>query len=140
KGPDASYRDAQGNLFDFDVRGPVERETDISIITDMWKKGGIAASPYVVPRAQTDDVETRVNFPGIAISAGTDDVLAFNVTCDQAPTAQNRYTGKNRGSYCNPELDRLYNLSLQSLDPAKREDILVDLERLYTTDLAVLLL
>src|SRR5439155_27217129 len=39
KGPDASYRDAQGSLFDFDVRGPVERETDISIITDMWKKG-----------------------------------------------------------------------------------------------------
>lgn len=140
RGPDGVFRDGQGTPFDLDVRGPAERETDITILVDMWKRGGIVASPFVVPRAQTDDVETRVNFPGIAISAATDDVLAFNVTCDQAPTAQNRYTGKNRGSYCNPELDRLYFLSLQTLDPVQREDILVELERLYTSDVAHLLL
>jgi peptide/nickel transport system substrate-binding protein len=140
RGSDGNYHDTQGNAFDIDVRGPVERTKDVAIISDMWRKGGLNSSIYVVPREQTNDVETRVNFPGVAISAGTDDVLAFNSTCDQAPTAQNRFTGKNRGSYCNPELDRLYNLSLQTLEPVKREDVLVDLERLYTTDLAVLLL
>jgi ABC-type transport system substrate-binding protein len=127
-------------LFDVELWIPVERETDATIVNDMWRKGGLNSSFFVLPRAQTNDVEFRVNFPGAAISAGTTDVLAFNVTCDQAPTQQNRFTGKNRGSYCNPEMDRLYNLSLQTLDQAKREDVLIDLERIYTTDVAHLVL
>jgi peptide/nickel transport system substrate-binding protein len=140
KGVDGGYADRDGLAFDLEVSGPVERTREVQIISDMWRKAGLNPSPFVVPRAQTNDVESRVNFPGAAISAGTDDVLAFYVTCDQAPTAQNRYTGKNRGTYCNTELDRLYNLSLQTLDPAKREDVLIDLERLYTTDVAHLIL
>jgi ABC-type transport system substrate-binding protein len=72
----------------------------------------------------------------VAISASTDVVSAVNVTTAQAPTAQNRYTGKNRGSYSNPELDRLYDLSLITLDQPRREATQLDLERIFTTDVA----
>ncbi|HEY3117303.1 MAG TPA: ABC transporter substrate-binding protein, partial [Chloroflexota bacterium] len=140
KGGDGLYRDTNGRPLDVEVRVTGEREDEATLIDADWRKSGISASIFVVPRAQTNDVEFRVNFPGVATSATTDVVAPSQVTTSQAPTAANKFTGKNRGSYSNPELDRLYDLSLKTLDAQKRDDILVDLERLYTSDVAHLVL
>lgn len=136
RGPEGMYRDAQGRTLDVEARVTGEREQEVAIVAADWKGAGINASAFVVPRALTTDVEYRVNFPGVAISASTEVVSAFNVTTGQAPTAQNRFTGKNRGSYSNPELDRLYELSLLTLDPSRREEVLLEIERIFTADVA----
>ncbi len=140
RGSDGMLRDTTGRAFDLEVRVTGEREDEGTIVVSDWRRNGIDARLYVVPRAATTDVENRVNFPGVAISAATDLVPAVNVTTAQAPTPANRYTGKNRGSYSNLELDRLYEESLRTLDVRQREDILVELERILTTDVAQLML
>ncbi len=140
KGTDGMLHDATGRTFDIEVRVTGEREEEGTIVVSDWRRNGIDARLYVVPRAATTDVENRVNFPGVAISAATDLVPAINVTTGQAPTPANRFTGKNRGSYSNPELDRLYEDSLRTLDVRQRENILVELERILTTDVAQLML
>lgn len=140
KGADGTLRDGAGRPFDLEVRVTGEREEEGTIVVADWRKSGIDARLFVVPRALTTDVEFRVNFPGVAISAATDLIPAVNVTTAQAPTPQNRYTGKNRGSYSNPEIDRLYELAIRTLDSARREEILVELERISTSDVAQMLL
>jgi peptide/nickel transport system substrate-binding protein len=140
KDNDSVYRDGSGRPFDVEIRVTGEREDEATIIDADWRSNGISSTFFVVPRAQTNDVEFRVNFPGVATSASTEDVSAFNVTTGQAPTPQNRFTGKNRGSYSNPELDGLYDRYLQTLDQAQREDVQVQIERLYTSDVAHLVL
>ncbi len=136
RGPDGLYRESSGKSLDVEVRVTGEREQEAEIVADDWKKAGIDARSFVVPRALTTDVEYRVNFPGVAISAQTDVVSAANAITDQAPTPQNKYTGKNRGSYSNPELDRLYAQSLLTIDQPAREKILLDIERIFSADVA----
>jgi peptide/nickel transport system substrate-binding protein len=136
RGADGLYRDASGAPLSVEVRVTGEREQEGQIIASDWRQAGIDARSYVVPRALTTDVENRVNFPGVAVSAQPEMIAAMNVTTDLAPSPQNRFTGKNRGSYSNPEIDRLYAQSLLTLDTAQRENVLVELERVFTQDVA----
>ena len=77
-----------------------------------------------------------MNFPGVAASAQPEIVAAGNVTTELAPTPQNKFTGKNRGSYSNPDLDRMYAQSLLTLDVGQREDLLLQIERMFSEDVA----
>jgi peptide/nickel transport system substrate-binding protein len=136
KGADGMFRNASGQVFDIEVRETGEREQEGTIITDNWRQAGLGAKTFVIPRAATTDVAFRVNFPGVALSASTEPVIELIVTTEQGATAANKFTGKNRGNYSNPEIDRLYGLSLTTINQAQRDDVLVSLEKLYTTDVA----
>src|SRR5439155_497935 len=55
-----------------------------------------------------------------------------------APSAANRWTGsQNRGTYSNPDYDRLHAQALAALNPERRDALLVEIESLITHDLAV---
>jgi peptide/nickel transport system substrate-binding protein len=143
KGQDGMFRDASGKTLDMEVWATADRAQEPQIVADYWKRAGINGSVFVIPRALTTDPEARVSFPAAATSAhgaSNDSIAAVNVTKNQTPNAQNRWTGKNRGSYSNPELDRLYDLAMTTLDPVKREDHIVELERIYSTDVAQIML
>ena len=51
---------------------------------------------------------------------------------------QRGWGASNRGRYSNPELDRLLTASLVELDEAKREQMLIDIQRLAAEDVAVI--
>src|SRR4029434_11208052 len=119
RGPDGFQREASGRLLDVQLRVTNDRQPEQAIIGDFWKRAGVNVSLYVVPAALINDQEYRVSYPAAAMSAGSharDFLTAINVISEQAPTPQNRYTGKNRGTYLNPSLDALYERYLKTLD------------------------
>jgi peptide/nickel transport system substrate-binding protein len=143
RGADGMFRDASGKTLDVPVWATADRIQEPTIVADYWKRAGINGSAFAVPLNLATNAEARVSFPAVntsAHSAANDSIAAVNVSRNQTPTAQNRWTGKNRGSYSNPGLDRLYDLTLTTLDSAKREDYIVDLERVFSADVAQLIL
>jgi peptide/nickel transport system substrate-binding protein len=143
KGADGMFRDASARTLDVPVWSTADRAQEPQIVADYWKRAGINGSVFVVPQNLSTNAEARISFPAANTSAhgaSNDSIAAVNVSRNQTPTSQNRWTGKNRGSYSNPELDRLYDLAISTLDPVKREEYIVDLERVFSTDVAQLIL
>lgn len=139
RGPDGMLRNAAGQLLDMEARVTSERQQEQAVIADNWKRAGINSSLAVVPRGLTNDPEYRISFPAVDISSHSynrDFVGAVNVTTEAAPTSQNRFTGKNRGTYFNPDIDRLHELYLRTLHEDQRTQVVLDLERAFTTDVA----
>jgi ABC-type transport system substrate-binding protein len=132
-------RNASGQLLDMEARVTSERTQEEQIIADYWKRAGANATLFTVPRALTNDPEYRTSFPAVGLSSHSynrDFLGTVNVTTEQAATVQNRWTGKNRGTYSNPELDRLYATYLSTIDPSRRDDLAVDIERIFSSDVA----
>ena len=78
-------------------------------MADDWKRAGVNATPFVIPRARNDDYEFRVSFPAAQIQTAGNPLLAESLNSNELPTPQNAYSGGNRGHYVNPDVDKLYN-------------------------------
>jgi len=137
KGGDGIFRDRDGTVFDLEVRATSEFNQQPPIIADFWKRIGINASPYVIPRAQINDQAVRTGYPGVSMSDNRGDFVGVqDVTLQQMPSEQNRFTGKNRGSYANAELDGLYNLYTRTIDQTRRDDLVVEMQKQFTADVS----
>ncbi len=134
-GADGLLRDSAGRTLDVEIR--TIEDQDATIIADYWKQAGINPITVFITGIQRRDDEYRAHFPATQLQSGSGGYLT-NLYTASAPSAANRFRGSNnRGTYSNPEYDRLYALQLATLDPAARDEILVDLERIVTHDLAV---
>ena len=60
-----------------------------------------------------------------------------NLSQAQAASPANNFRGRNRGSYNNDELNGLLDRLRTTLDQRGRDDILVELERFITADVAI---
>ena len=139
RGTDGSFRDASGQTLDIEARVTSENTQLAQIVADWWKRAGLNATPYTIPRAQLNDQDVRTNYPGVGMSANgysRDTIGVQDVLAEQAPTEANRFTGKNRGTYINPELDSLYDRYQKTIDASKRDDLVVEMQRIYTADVA----
>ena len=133
-GPDGLVRDGSGQTLDVEVR--TTEGQDATIIADYWRQVGVNGAPLLISGINRRDDEYRASFPATQLQGGSSGYLTDLYTLN-APSPANRFRGsQNRGTYSNPEYDRLYNLQLTTLDPARRDDILVELERHTTTNLA----
>jgi len=116
------------------------RERDLKegqIITDAWKQVGIAAELEITPTALQLDREYRTKFSGASTSAGTDCPNVMDRwRTDGIPTERNRWRGNNRGGYHRPEVDRWSREYLTTIDPGKRQDVLLTLMRFLAEDVA----
>ena len=134
-GPDGVARDSTGKTLDVEVR--TTEDQDASIIADFWKQVGISPQAVFITGVRRRDDEYRANFPATQIQAGSSGYLT-NLYTATAPSPANGFRGsQNRGTYNNPEYNSRYDLQLTTLDPAARDQLLVDLERVITQDLAV---
>jgi len=134
-GSDGLVRDTANRTLDMEVR--TIEEQDATIIADYWKQVGVNSQPRFITGVERRNDEFRANFPATQLQSGSSGYLTILcTTC--APSPANRWTGsQNRGTYSNPEYDRLYALQFTTLDPARRDGLLVETERLITQDLAV---
>ncbi len=53
---------------------------------------------------------------------------------DSSPRAENRWVGFNRGSWSNPEFDRVSDMFGGTLDPQQRVQLVADMVRIHTAD------
>lgn len=59
-------------------------------------------------------------------------------SCENIASQANQWQEPNNARYCNPEYDRLLAQAKTELDPAKRTDLFQQMNRLLTTDVAVI--
>ncbi len=135
-GPDGRLLDSGGRTLDLEIRS--NEAQDASIISDYWKQVGVNPTPVLITGILRRDDEWRAHFPATQIAAGGTAGYLTNLATRSAPNAATGWRGsQNRGTYNNPEFNRLYDLQLTTLDPAARDDMLVELERITTHDVAV---
>jgi ABC-type transport system substrate-binding protein len=85
--------------------------------------------PNILPAARARDRELRTSFPSGQLSQRGLSVGDFVFVTDQAPKPELGFTGSNRGSLSDPEIDRLHRLAQTSLDSHQRRQALVGLHK-----------
>lgn len=116
----------------------VEREG--LIVLDSWKKLGLAAEIEAFPDQLLRDREFRATFTGFDITSNPMGPAAASrrFAGYNAPTAENKWTGTNRGGFSNPQWDDLDKRINVALEDSVRVDLERDLVRTFTAELPVL--
>jgi peptide/nickel transport system substrate-binding protein len=123
------------------VRASTHNETEMAIMVDGWRRAGFAATGYVVPPAQALDRVVLATFPALATtSRPAEEDQLLNLTTSSIPTAENRWTGSNRGGWSNPEYDRLAERFAATLDREERTRHVIAMMRLFSEEVPGLFL
>src|SRR5437762_5663980 len=113
-----------GQKFDMVVRDQ-EGQTDFLIIAANWKEIGVNATYEFRNAEALRDRQDRTSFSGADISSNPMGVAAVirKTATNNIGTAENRWTGTNRGGYSNPAWDALEKRMLGALKESDRLDI-----------------
>ncbi len=117
-----------------------EGEAQPLIVADYWRAIGVVSEyEHRGPAAQRDRRD-RATFTGITLITNPIEILGVirKLSSYNIPTAENRWTGTNRGGYSSPVWDDLNDRMLAALDETKRLEIERELLQLYTTELPLL--
>ena len=78
-------------------------------MADFWKKIGVEATYEYRTPEQLQDRQDRVTFTGITMINNNMDLVSVvrRIAISNLPTAENRWTGTNRGGYVNPAWDQI---------------------------------
>ena len=136
KGSDGLFRNAGGRTLDVEMTASSDYPRTPLILADNLKRAGIDARPFVQPEALDADAEHRASYPGATAESWAPGGYP-NLTRLQASTPANNFRGRNRGNYSNPEMDSMHDRLMSTLEERGRDDILVDIERLVSEDVAV---
>jgi peptide/nickel transport system substrate-binding protein len=134
RGPDGVYQTPDGQPFRFDygfiLQANNEREN--AIFVDSLRRVGVAASPRALSSVELRDPQARISFPAL-FTSGAANLLDHTRT--EIPEASNRWQGKNRGGWTNPEFDRLKDAFDVTLEPAERSRLVVQMSRIFADEL-----
>jgi peptide/nickel transport system substrate-binding protein len=123
-----SLRSSSGQTLDLEVMTIVAQSRAATIIADNWSRLGISAAPQILAPAMERDREVRTGFPSTQLSQRGLSASDFVFISAQTP-ANTGGIGANRGSFSDPEMDRLHLLSLTSFEPGERAAATVGLHR-----------
>jgi len=139
KGGDGVAASPSGERLSMEVwadAGP-QYEKEQAVLADTWRGVGIQASSFFVPPARLRDNQFRSSFPALhTTSAGRFESMATS----GIPTAQNRWSGSNRGSWSNAEYDRVWDAFNTTLDPAARSQQALQLAKIGSEELPMWIL
>jgi peptide/nickel transport system substrate-binding protein len=137
-GPDGML-EKSGAKFNVGLRYRTE-ERDAIVIREAFKAIGVTAELQFLSDQLLRDRQQRATFTGLDITnnpmGGLSAVRRF--ITEAVPTAENRWTGTNRGSYANPAWDALGERLRVTLSERERDDIERQLVDVFTTDLPAL--
>ena len=71
---------------------------------------------------------------------GNEDVVLTRLGCSLSPTSQNRFTGNNRGHWCNTDFDRLTTQYYTSLREQDRGPLIKQIQDVMLDELPITLL
>ena len=130
------FASAAGERFrpDYQTLAGTTFERGQAIITDTWWKAGIGVQPSVMSAVQVRDNLARATFPGLGmllIGGNVEDTFVSS----NIGTANNRWSGGNRGGWANAEMDRLYTQYNSALDRSERANIAVQMANLINDEM-----
>jgi peptide/nickel transport system substrate-binding protein len=104
-------------------------EQEATIVADYWKAAGISSSIQVLPAARERDREYRASFRAAHLGERTISPDNFYWVSSQAPTPESRFAELNRGSFADPEVDRLQNVVMTSFEEGARRQATLALHK-----------
>lgn len=139
RGPEPRLLDRLGEPAQVSLRGGSGDSGELAAIAQVWRGLGLDVVEEIVPASLARDREYQVKFPGLnRTSRGTGPEVFPRFDSRVTPTAQNRWTGSNNGSYLNPALDRLIDRLYFSLDDREQGLLLKDMGEILAADLPAL--
>ncbi len=140
KGADGFFTNADGRFRPeskyFDVAAFTAEGTAIA---SGWRNAGFDVQESTYPFAQAQDNQARAGFPSMfTFQTGVGEPALIGQTTGGIPSAQNRWTGGNRGGWSNPEYDRLVDQLNQTIDRSERSRLVVELTRLYSDEVGAI--
>ncbi len=112
-------------------------ETEVSILAANFRTIGIGSKEYLIPAARQRDNELRTSFPGVATTSRTTNLENFVFTSAHVPKAEQRWQGPNRGSFMDPEVDRLYEIAVRSVNQDERRRAIIGLHQRMSEQLGI---
>lgn len=73
-----------------------------------------------------------VSFPAVNATARSSTLDNFVFLSTHVPTPEARWQGANRGSFVDPEVDRLHNLALTTINERERREHILGLHRRFS--------
>jgi peptide/nickel transport system substrate-binding protein len=125
KGPDGFFRDGAGQplvVQSMTNAGDDVKEKMVLVGADYWKAIGVGVETVLTPRQRASDREYRATFPGFDLVRQPFE--PERVHGSEAATPENRFSGKNRTRYMNPELDSLIDRYFTTIPTAERLEVL----------------
>jgi peptide/nickel transport system substrate-binding protein len=138
KGPDGIYTSATEGRFSAELKANAgaQYEQELSIMAAGWRQVGLDFRETINPAALAQDGEVRSTFSGVYAASGPlgEDLLRA-YTSANIPRPENRWVGRNRVAWVNPEYDRLVEAFNTALEPAERTRQIAEMARIFTEDL-----
>ncbi len=129
---------ADGRAFKVETWTTADNENEAAILRDMWKQIGVDAPITIIPQAQVDNRELRQSYTGVEISArGYGDSILSRAECSTG-SAPPRYSGGNRGHYCNPAMDDLIDKYRSSITRADQGKWITEIAKFHAQELPVM--
>lgn len=134
KGSDGTYVSAAGVRFEGEdwIGFTAESELMQQITTNAWRMAGFDIRPKSLSAIEQRDSKLRAERPGFYTGDGG---TLLTLGSDNIPRAENRFTGSNRGSYVNPDFDRVLDVWNTALDQNERVQAIVRMAKISSDDL-----
>ena len=139
RGADGVLEKDGGQRFALTIRTR-EDVKEALIIADNWKEIGVVGTYENQTPQELRDREARARYTGMDISRGSMPAATIirSLASEQIPTADNRWSGSNRGGYASRAWDDLGARYLAELVEARQVQIERDLVRLLTAELPLM--
>jgi ABC-type transport system substrate-binding protein len=118
-----------GRTLDLAIMSTTVLGRSTTIIADYWKAVGANPTLQILSQAGERDREARVTFAATQLAQRGIAIDNFHFISSQVPTREAGYAESNRGSFRDPEVDRLHNLSVTTLNERARADAEIALHK-----------
>lgn len=120
--------------------GDTEVDNLTAAIPAQWKALGIEVHVTPLSRTVAREPEVAANFPGVTLQASDTTVQSMRLWWHSSfiPRPETRWTGNNRAGWANPRADTLLDEFYVTLSDSRRQDLLVEIARLWAQDLPAL--
>jgi len=140
KGPNGVYTSATEGEFAVEVRttaGPYA--TELAALANDWENAGFKINQQIIPPARSQDLETAAGYPGLRLTTSpATERIALAPIPGNIPTPENGWRGGSQISWTNTEYTRLVGQFSSTLERAERGDLMTQLARVFSEDLAVI--
>jgi len=137
RGADGIYTSPSSGRLALDnevVQGP-QNETQQSIMAANWRTAGFDIQENVMPVAQAQDGQARATFPAMFTNQTVPgSTMIASLGSANIPRAENHWNGGDRGSWTNPQYDRLAAAYNTTLDRNERIHLIAQLATAISDD------
>jgi ABC-type transport system substrate-binding protein len=143
KDRDGFFADGRGERLRTDLRvnSGTEWERAQAVLAAQWEAAGFEMQTSVLPRALTRDAEANHQFSGVGQRVVGGGEQMWNVlVADEIGSPANRWRGRNRSGWSDPELETLWQRYNTTLDRPERVQQIVQMAKIVSDHLPLFMM